>query len=56
MEKLIRAVALLQEALEDIAAMQPLWHGGVGRVPYHSLQGLVEQMRETASEALKQCG
>ena len=40
-------------ALEDILGMQVIWNGGIVRPSREQLVSLIEQMRETAREALK---
>ena len=51
--ELAREVLRLRLALDDISSAQPIWWGGVGRVPWESLRSLVDQMRATANEALQ---
>ena len=45
-------IAVLRQALEDIARIQPLWNGGIRPPSREQMQGLIEQMKDTAREAL----
>jgi hypothetical protein len=45
-------IALLTEALTDIATARPIWHDGVGPVPRGDLEGLIQDMKDVANCAL----
>lgn len=51
-DRLTAEVAELRQVLEDIAAAQPIWHGGVGRMPYEHLIGLIADIKAEAVAAL----
>lgn len=53
---LVREIERLRAALGDILSAQPMWHGGVGPVPREFWQALVESIRDTAREALRDTG
>lgn len=46
-------IEMLRGALEQIASLRPLWHGGVGPTPRSQLEGLIQQMQDEARAALQ---